>query len=117
MNIGNEVQTNRDVVTVNESKGQCERFNARPSQRQRIIIARSQEQQFRNTDRHFSQKLNNIKPNLANTFNQNDSIMSGGAIKPNHHTIQNASFSAYKPGTAGVTGPSIQTIGFVDVQS
>ena len=43
--------------------------------------------------------------------------MSGGAIKPSHNTIQNGSFSAYKPGTAGVTGPSIQTIGFIDVQS
>jgi hypothetical protein len=35
--------THRDIITANELKGQCERFNSKPSQRQRVIIARSSE--------------------------------------------------------------------------
>lgn len=39
--------TQREIVTANELKGVCERFGTRPSQRHRIVIARSQEQHTR----------------------------------------------------------------------
>ena len=62
----NDVGTTREIVTANELKGVCERFGTRPSQRQRIIIARSQEQHTRGrniTERSVQQKnvgLNNF---------------------------------------------------------
>lgn len=37
----NDMGTQREIVTANELKGVCERFGTRPSQRQRIVIARS----------------------------------------------------------------------------
>jgi len=33
--------SNQEIVTASELKGHCERFNQKPSQRSRIIIARS----------------------------------------------------------------------------
>jgi len=40
--LGNMTMT-KDIITANELKGQCERLGSRPSQRQRIVITRSQD--------------------------------------------------------------------------
>jgi hypothetical protein len=33
----------KEIITKNELKGECERFGAKPSQRERIVIVRSQQ--------------------------------------------------------------------------
>ena len=50
INIGSvELDSNRknsltkEIITKNEMKGECERFGMKPSQRERIIIVRSQQ--------------------------------------------------------------------------
>ncbi len=98
----NEVSSNRDIVTANEAKGICERYNSKPSQRQRIIIARSQEQNSR--PKVFSNSMSNTKGQFNNFLSHqtsnnvhNDSIMSGSA--------QTAANSTQRPPGTAVTSP------------
>jgi hypothetical protein len=84
---GNGISTQRNVVTANEMQGVCERsnkgyFTGAPSQRHRIVLARSQEQQFRNGNRRQPRnQMYNVQNHLNSTrrknqTNLNDSLMS-----------------------------------------
>lgn len=46
-------QPSIDIATSNELKGQCERFAAKPSQRQRVVIAKTSDGRHRQTERNL----------------------------------------------------------------
>ena len=62
------ISTEREIVTSAEIKGHCERFAAQPSQRQRIIITRSQEPRSL-ASRNDNQGMTD-RPLLGNLENQ-----------------------------------------------
>jgi hypothetical protein len=70
-NMNGTQPTSRNVITANEISGLCERLSRRentgaPSQRQRILIARSQEQATRpRALRNGTQNINNFLNNTS----------------------------------------------------